>query len=129
MFGNPSHRHGQVKVLPLNFCSFHQILGQVGEGIDTRCGGAFQQDYAVRERYREGTSEPRRDTQDLSVDTVENADVAKINRAVLRALTRLRAATSEHIDHEQVAEKQQAASRAKFKENLAQTQTKHSTKG
>ena len=79
-------------------------------------------------------------TQDTWVDAVENAEVAKIKRAVLRALTRLRAATIkefdtkeiiqlEHIDHEQVAEKQQAASRAKFKENLAKTQTKSSTKG
>ena len=79
-------------------------------------------------------------TQDTWVDAVENAEDAKIKRAVLRALTRLRAATIkefdikeiiqlEHIDHGQVAEKQQAASRAKFKENLAMTQTKSSKKG
>ena len=62
-------------------------------------------------------------TQDTWVGAVENAEVAEIKQAVIRARNRLRAATTkefdtkeniqfEHIDHEQVAEKQQAASRA-----------------
>ena len=64
-------------------------------------------------------------TQDTSVDAVESTDVVEIEHAVCRALNELRAATTkgfdtkqrtirlERIDHEQVVEKRQAASRAK----------------
>ena len=62
-------------------------------------------------------------TQDTWVDAVENAEVTEIERAVSCTRNRLRAAPtkdfhtkdiiqSQHADYEQVAEKQQAASRA-----------------
>ena len=62
-------------------------------------------------------------TQDTWASAVENAEVAEIKQAVFRARNRLRAATTkefdtkeniqfEHIDHGQVVETQQAASRA-----------------
>ena len=58
------------------------------------------------------------------MDAVESPEVIEIEHAVCRALNQLRAATTkgfdikeiiwiERIDHEQVAEKRQAASRAK----------------
>ena len=78
-------------------CRFHQIHGQVGEGTDTRSGGEFQREIPRERRYREGTSEPRRKkkstTQDTFVNAVENEEVAKIKRAVLRKMTRSRTAT------------------------------------
>ena len=62
-------------------------------------------------------------THDTWAGAIENAEVTGTIRAMCRALNQLRAATTkkfdatetiqlERIDHEQVAEKQQAASRA-----------------
>ena len=80
-------------------------------------------------RYREGTVE----TQDTWVDAAENTEVTEIEQAVCLELNELRAATTkgfdikrrtirlERIDHEQVVEKRQAASRAK-KQQKSSTQ-------
>ena len=110
----------------MNFCSIHQIRGQVGEGNGARSGREFQ-----RHNHAFGKEDTAKElqnhaakTQDTWEGAVENAEDTEILRAVCFALNQLRAATTkqfdikeiiwlEHTDHEQVAEKRQAASQAK----------------
>ena len=67
--GDARHRHGRVEVPD-------KLARQAGEGNDTRSGGEFQQDDAVRERRnREGTAEPRRENSG-HVSRCRNAEVA-----------------------------------------------------
>ena len=114
----------------MDFCSIHQIRGLVGEGNDTLFGRECQRhNHAFG---KEDTSKELQNhaakTQDRWVDAVEKTEVAEIKHAVRRARNRLRTVTIkkfdtketfqfERIDHEQVAEKQQAASRAKTQKN------------
>ena len=104
----------------MKFCSVHQIRGQVGEGNDTRSGREFQwHNHASGNDTAKELQNHATKTQDTWVGAVENAKVTVIKRTVCRALNQLRAATTkkfdtkgiiqfEHVDHEQVAEKQQA---------------------
>ena len=68
----------------------------------------------------------KKTTQDTWVDAVENEEVAKIKRAVLRKIDSIVHRNDQGVQHQR---EQQAGSRAKIKENLAKTQTKNSTKG
>ena len=117
----------------MDFCSIHQIPGQIGEGNDARSGPDLErvimtfgkEDIAKELRFHVAETQ--------EVDAAESTEVTEIEHAVFRALNELRAGTTkgfdikrrtirlERIDHEQVVEKRQAASRAK-KQQKSSTQ-------
>ena len=111
----------------MKFCSIHQIRGQVGEGNDTRSGREFERhDHAFGKDTAKELQNHATKIEDTWVGAVENAKVTEFKRTVCRALNQLRAASTkrfdtkgiiqfEHVDREQVAEKQQAFVKAQKK--------------
>ena len=80
----------------MDFCSVHQIRGQIGEGNDARSGRDFQ--FHNHAFGKEDTAKELRfhaaETQDTWIDAAENTEVTEIEHAVCRALNELRAATT-----------------------------------
>ena len=124
--GNPSHRHGQLEVLPWISAVFTKSADKLAKEMTHDLGVNFI-DIITRLGTEDTAKELRfhaAETQDTWVDAAENTEVTEIEHAACRALNELRAATTkgfdiketirlERIDHEQVVEKRQTASRAK----------------